>query len=170
MRSRYKFCVSLEPKISTHLLNVPGLPLRNTERVGEWHEKKNTISIVVRLVFSGTPLAFSRADRLRKRMTLPERILWKKIRAKRFHKIRFRRQAPIGIYIVDFLCKEAMLVIEVDGGSHFEEGAKEYDENRTAFLESKGLKVLRFTNGQVRTNLEWVLTRIREEVLKRSPP
>lgn len=125
---------------------------------------------MVRLVFSGTPLAFSRADRLRKRMTLPERILWKKLRAKRFHGIRFRRQAPIGKYIVDFLCREAMLVIEVDGGYHYREGSREYDENRTAFLESKRLQVVRFSNEQVRTNLDWVLTRIREEVLKRSPP
>lgn len=63
-----------------------------------------------------------------------------------------------------------MLVIEVDGGSHYLEGAKEYDENRTAYLEAKGLHVIRFTNEQVRTNLDWVLTTIREEVSKRSPP
>jgi len=132
--------------------------------------KRKYNSNMIRLVFSGTHLAFSRAVTLRKHMTLPERILWKKIRAKRFHGIRFRRQAPIGIYIVDFLCKEAMLVIEVDGGSHYREGAKEYDECRTAFLESKGLRVLRFTNEQVRTNLDWVLTRIREEASQGSPP
>ena len=99
------------------------------------------------------------AKRLRAEQTPLERKLWYALRAKRFEEAKFRRQVVIGSYIVDFACRiPRMLIIEVDGDSHALQVG--YDERRTAFLESKGYRVLRFTNHEVRTNLEGVLTTI----------
>ena len=83
---------------------------------------------------------------------------------------KFRRQVPIGPYYADFLCFSAKLVIEVDGGQHGE--AQDYDTRRTAFLEAKGLRVIRFWNNDVLGNAEGVMTQIslslweREEATK----
>jgi very-short-patch-repair endonuclease len=107
------------------------------------------------------------AKRLRTNQTPLEQKLWYALRAKRFDGAKFRRQVVIGRYIVDFACRiPRMVVIEVDGDTH---GAqKAYDSCRTAFLESKGYRVLRFTNGDVHNNLDGVLTMI-AEVLRGSP-
>lgn len=72
----------------------------------------------------------------------------------------FRRQVPVGPYIVDFLCHAAKLIIEVDGGQHFESVNQERDERRTAFLAGKGFRVLRFNNHDVMTNRNGVLEMI----------
>jgi very-short-patch-repair endonuclease len=73
--------------------------------------------------------------------------------------LHFRRQHPFGIYILDFYCFRANLVIEVDGMIHIKRLA--YDIERTEYLESSGLKVIRFTNEDIENKLEWVLNRIR---------
>jgi|SRR5579884_1380244 len=87
--------------------------------------------------------------------------LWHHLRAKRFACAKFRRQVVIGTYIADFACRiPSMLVIEVDGDTHALR--QDYDERRTAFLQSKGYRVLRFTNHEVATNLSAVLTSIAE--------
>ena len=78
------------------------------------------------------------ARHLRTRQTNGERALWRKIRAKRFHGIKFRRQVPIGPYIVDFLYIQKKLIIEIDGDSHYEPGAKEKDAIREAYLREMG--------------------------------
>ena len=78
--------------------------------------------------------------------------------------MQFKRQRPIGRYIVDFYSVEAKLVIELDGSQHFEPDAIAYDLERTEFLESQGLKVIRFDNLQVFNELESVLAVIYEEV------
>ena len=86
----------------------------------------------------------SNAQTLRKNMTKEEAHLWYQFLCR--YPLRFRRQYVIGNYIVDFYCHQAKLVIELDGSQHCTPEEMEYDKNRTAFLESQGLKVVRFSN------------------------
>jgi very-short-patch-repair endonuclease len=104
------------------------------------------------------------ARTLRNNMTDAERKLWKYIRKKQIKNLQFYRQKVIGHYIVDFYCHAAKLVIEVDGGQHYEEESLEYDEKRDAFLEGFGLKVIRFSNLDVLKNIEGVVKKIIEVV------
>jgi very-short-patch-repair endonuclease len=99
-----------------------------------------------------------RARQLRNRMTDAELRLWKGLRGGQMDGFRFRRQAPIGPHIVDFICLKARLVIEVDGGQHMV--AAERDDQRTADLASRGFRVLRFWNGDVLGNYDGVLRMI----------
>ena len=91
----------------------------------------------------------SRARELRWKMTDAERVLWSVLRRNQLDGFRFRRQAPIGPYFADFLCLEARLVIEVDGGQHFEEENVWRDYRRTQWLREQGFRVVRFTNDEV---------------------
>ena len=102
------------------------------------------------------------AKHLRKRMTPGEVKLWSKLRMKRFHGLKFRRQVPIGPFIVDFLCAEKQLIIEVDGDAHFEPGAKEKDLRREEYLKAQGFAVLRFLNSEIVCDLDSAI-----EVLER---
>ena len=79
-------------------------------------------------------------------MTPGEKELWRKLRSKKLHGLKFRRQVPIGSYIVDFLCPEKKLIIEIDGDSHFQPGAKEKDDVREAYLRDAEFHMLRFSN------------------------
>ena len=88
-------------------------------------------------------------------MTEPERLLWSALRSKQINHYKFRRQHSVGNYVLDFVCIEAGLVIEVDGGQHQE--AVKYDQNRTLWLEQQGYRVLRFWNNEVMNNLDAVL-------------
>ena len=101
---------------------------------------------------------------LRKNMTKAEVKLWVHLRRKQINGIQFFRQRPIGDYIVDFYAPEAKLVIEVDGGQHYKEDTMEYDEKRDVFLESQGLKVIRFSNSDVYKNIDGVIEKIVETV------
>ena len=83
-----------------------------------------------------------KARELRKNLTDAERMLWAALRLRQIEGYKFRRQRPIGPYIVDFVCLEKSLVIEVDGGQH--EGQLVHDTSRDAWLESQGYRVLRF--------------------------
>lgn len=87
-------------------------------------------------------------------------MLWNKLRAGRFHGYKFRRQVPLGPYIADFLCAEAQLIIEIDGDSHYEPGAKEHDQKRDEFFRSHQFRILRFGNRQTMEHMEWVLMEI----------
>lgn len=100
------------------------------------------------------------AKKLRKDQTPGEIILWKALRALRFHGMKFRRQVPIGPYIVDFLCVSKKLIIEIDGDAHFEPGAKEKDEHREKFLRKQGFSVIRILNSEVVCDRESALTKI----------
>jgi very-short-patch-repair endonuclease len=100
------------------------------------------------------------AKTLRKRTTDAENVLWRHLRAKRFRGLKFRRQQPIGTYIVDFVCFEKRIVIEVDGGGHSFE--KVQDSARDRWLGEEGFKVLRFWNTEVLQNIDGVLEVIRE--------
>jgi very-short-patch-repair endonuclease len=104
----------------------------------------------------------NRAKQLRQTMTRAETLLWRHIKAIRMDGIGFRRQTPIGNYIVDFVCFAAKLVIELDGESHDFEERQQADRRRDAFLAAEGFRVLRFTNEQVMSNLEGVVAAIRE--------
>jgi very-short-patch-repair endonuclease len=90
----------------------------------------------------------------RREPTQPERILWSLLRKSQLGDMKFRRQSVIGPYIVDFLCPELKLIVEVDGESHI--GRAVDDSARTAFLESKGFRVMRVTNNDVLGDLEAV--------------
>ena len=92
-------------------------------------------------------------------MTDAELRLWTRLRVEQIDGYRFRRQVPIGPYVVDFACLKARLVIEVDGGQHVQ--AKEQDDKRTAWLASQGFRVLRFWDNDVLTQTDGVLEAIR---------
>lgn len=107
---------------------------------------------------------------LRGQMPTAELILWSYIRGRQVLDFKFRRQESIGRYVVDFYCPRAKLVLEIDGDSHFEKGAKEYDEDRQEQIESLGLKILRFTNTEIYKNIESVVERIEETLQGLQPP
>jgi very-short-patch-repair endonuclease len=98
---------------------------------------------------------------LRKQATPWEQKLWYHLRAHRFYGLKFKRQVPLGNYVVDFCCQGKKLIIELDGAHHTVIENKAHDINRQIFLESKDYKVLRFWNNEVDTNLEGVLETIR---------
>jgi len=102
-----------------------------------------------------------RAKDLRKHMTDAEKLLWKYLRRRQLG-VKFRRQEPIGRYIVDFVCFEKRLVVEVDGGQH----GGSYDDERDRWLNMQGFKVLRFWNNEVLKNIEGVLEVIGKELGK----
>ena len=108
------------------------------------------------------------AKKLRRDMTDVEKTLWHYLRNKEMGGTRFRRQQPIDQYIVDFVCFEKRLIIELDGGQH----AMETDAERTAYLESQGFKLLRFWNHEVMENIEGVWAVIAEQLgaLSDAPP
>ncbi len=95
------------------------------------------------------------AQRLRKRMTRSESLLWKALRNHALDGLKFRRQAPVEWFVTDFLCVERSLVIEIDGRVH--ERQKEYDQERDNILMRKHLRILRFTNTQILNDLPSVL-------------
>jgi very-short-patch-repair endonuclease len=100
-------------------------------------------------------------------MTDAELRLWLRLRGEQVDGYRFRRQVPIGPYVVDFVCRKASLVIEVDGGQHAGEEAR--DAERTARLESRGYRVIRFWNADVLQEPDGVLATIRGTMLGPSP-
>jgi len=105
------------------------------------------------------------ARKMRSDMTPEEAVLWERLRKNRLDGLRFRRQSPIGRYVVDFYCAEAFLAGELDGGSHL--GREEYDKNRDGFLSAGGYAVLRFANEDVRSRIDTVLDTIRHTALER---
>jgi len=100
-------------------------------------------------------MSIERAKALRHTMTDAERHLWRVLRGSQLDGHKFRRQAPVGPFIVDFVCFDWQLVVEVDGGQHAVHA--EQDRQRTAWLESQGFTVVRFWNHEVLGNLEGVV-------------
>src|SRR2546426_12805692 len=96
----------------------------------------------------------SHASYLRTRATDCERILWRHLRNRNFAGYKFRRQHPIDPYVVDFYCPAAKLAIELDGGGHNYQMGHFRDQKRAEFLASRGIKLLRFWNHQVRQELD----------------
>ena len=104
----------------------------------------------------------SKAIALRKNMTKAETTIWKRLRMNQIDGLHFRKQHPYGMYIIDFYCDKAMLAIEVDGEIH--KNRTIYDDERTKYLESTGLKVIRFTNEDILNRIEWVISEIRKAI------
>ena len=115
----------------------------------------------------GSLVKVEKARGLRKDQTDAEGELWRVLRNRYFGKHKFRRQETIGRYIVDFVCFERKLIVELDGGQHSEN--KDYDDRRTAWLSSQGFKVLRFWNHEVLGNFETVEKVIWDSLSSLSP-
>ena len=107
-------------------------------------------------------IAAARAKRLRRDSTDAERALWRHLRNKRLLGYKFRRQAPIGRYIVDFVCFSQNLIVELDGGQHLTQ--RDYDAKRTEWLQSRGFRVLRFWDNEALGDADSVLERIMLEL------
>jgi len=105
-------------------------------------------------------MANERARALRKTMSAPERKLWHALRARQIEGARFRRQHPIGSYVVDFVCLERRLVVEVDGGQHTEDEQIAHDARRDRWLEAEGYRVLRVPTIEVYGNIAGVVDAI----------
>lgn len=104
----------------------------------------------------------AQTERAKKQLHLCRSFFWQQVKGRQLEGRKFRRQISIGNYIVDFYCPEEKLVVELDGEVHFDEEAIKYDKRRTEFLESVGLKVIRFENQDVLKNTEYVLCKIKE--------
>ena len=106
------------------------------------------------------------AQKLRNNSTDTEKYLWKYLRGRQLEEFKFRRQHPIGKYIVDFINLERKIIIEVDGGQHLE---NKKDKLRDKWLEEQGYEVLRFWDNEVITNIEGVMESIRKKLYSPSP-
>ncbi|MEW6468242.1 MAG: endonuclease domain-containing protein [Bacteroidota bacterium] len=114
------------------------------------------------LFYNATRETFLRARILRKQMTSSERALWEVLRRNSVKGFYFRRQHPIWIYIADFYCHKAKLVIELDGEIHHSEKAKKHDAERDEMMKGQGITVLRFPNVEVFENLNGVMKKVTE--------
>ncbi|WP_346295969.1 DUF559 domain-containing protein [Rhodopseudomonas sp. P1] len=108
------------------------------------------------------------ARELRKKSTDAERLMWGELRDKRLNGFSFKRQVPIGPYIADFACHAKKLVVEIDGGQHFSDDSEREDAARTAAIEARGFRVIRFSNAEVMGNREGVLQSIATELAVRA--
>ena len=118
-----------------------------------------------KMFYGAEPKTLGKASSLRKNMTLAEKILWNKLKDRKLFKTKFRRQHPVGSFIVDFYNHEFKLVIEIDGEIHENEKRKHYDSQRTKELERHGLKVLRISNHQVIFSTASTIDLILKEIL-----
>lgn len=99
-------------------------------------------------------------QKLRNKSPKAERILWSRLKGRQMNNLKFIRQYGIGSYVVDFYCPKLRLAIEVDGDSHFQKGAEQYDKKRQQTIEKYNIKFLRFTNNEIYSNLDGVLEEI----------
>ena len=112
-------------------------------------------------------LAFVR--QLRRDQTDAEKLLWYCLRSRQLYGLKFRRQYPIGLYVLDFYCHEYKLCIELDGGQHYTSAGIQHDEQRQAFLALQDIHTLRFSNKDVLQHLEAVLLQIAEAIKPLTP-
>lgn len=104
---------------------------------------------------------------MRENMTQAEKVVWELLKEKKMVGLRFKPQHPIDIFIADFYCHALKLVIEIDGENHKSKDQKEYDIGREAELEHWGIKVIRFTNEEVKKGIEHVKKEIEQECTRR---
>ncbi|WP_421731108.1 endonuclease domain-containing protein [Brevundimonas sp.] len=113
-------------------------------------------------------LSYTRAKVFRRQMTPPEARLWVRLRAARLNGVKFRRQHPVGPYILDFYCAWVKLAVEVDGASHLSEEQAAHDRRRTAWLATQGIRVIRLRASDVRDEIggvmDFILACVRERV------
>ena len=114
-----------------------------------------------------TPRVFGYAKQLHRNMTPAEVKLWARLRAHRLENVHFRNQHAIGNYVVDFCAPRKKLIIELDGSQHMEQDV--YNKERTAYLESKGYKVIRFWNNEVLNDIDGVIRAIIQAMISESP-
>lgn len=112
------------------------------------------------------PHQFKYARELRREMTKAEKVLWEKLRARRFMNLKFRRQHPILDFIADFYCNKLKLIVEADGRYHEEDDATYYDSERTKELKQYGYSVIRFSNEEILSDIDNVLAKLKERVKK----
>jgi len=105
-------------------------------------------------------ITLERSRELRKKTTPQEIIFWSRIKNRKFKNLKFRRQYQFGKYIVDFVCLDKKLIIELDGWQHSEQ--ENYDTERTKYLEKLGFKVVRIWNGEIKVNLDGVFLKLEE--------
>ena len=110
-----------------------------------------------------------RARQLRRQETWAEKLLWRWLRDRRFASYKFRRQHPLGNYFLDFFCEEAELNIELDGGQHGFPEQQQHDTEREKFLQSRGIKTLRFWNSRLRRDAQNIRDTIFNELQRREP-
>ena len=122
------------------------------------------------MFYGATQAIFRRAEELRKNQTEDEKLLWVYLKSKQLG-VRFKRQHPIWMYIADFYCHEIKLVIEIDGSVHKIKEVIENDIIRQEDITSFGIKVIRFTNQEIRTNVTGVIERIQNVIneIKNNP-
>jgi len=114
--------------------------------------------VIERNMFYGASRnTFEKARLLRNNMTIAEKVLWNELKKKQISNVRFRRQHPVDIFIVDFYCHELKLAIELDGEIHLKKEIVEYDDGRTHDIEKLGITILRFTNAQIFNEMDIVL-------------
>jgi imidazole glycerol-phosphate synthase subunit HisF len=119
-------------------------------------------------MFAGAdPLIFEKARALRKNMTQAETILWFQLK-QGINGFKFRRQHPLGIYIADFYCHKAKLVIELDGSIHKIPEVMQNDKARQQSIEERGLQVIRFTNREVLENVHLVLQKVKSYLINQN--
>ena len=106
------------------------------------------------------------ARKLRRNLTKAEHCLWSRLRRRQLSGFKFRRQHPIDIYVCDFICIEAKVIVELDGSGHLERTPE--DLHRDAFLKTRGFRVLRFWNGDVMTRPDVVLETIFEALHRKT--
>jgi len=114
--------------------------------------------------FDRTPFKTGRARYLRKTATRPEQKPWFELRGARIDGYSFRRQHPVGSYILDFYCPEAKLCVELDGDQHGTWKAQAHDAARSNYLRSKGIRVVRFGNHELKENMEAIVETIRRSL------
>ncbi len=107
-----------------------------------------------------------RARKLRNNQTNVEAIIWNKLRNRQLNGVKFRRQQPLGKYIVDFVSLERKLVVELDGGQHNQNA---HDQERTLWLNKEGYKVVRFWNNEITENLQGALETIEKAIFNPHP-
>jgi len=122
----------------------------------------------MRKIIPYNPELIPLAKKLRNNMTKGEIALWREISNKKLG-VKFSRQIPIDQYIVDFYCKVVQLAIEVDGSIHFEEGQQEKDAYCQKRLQSLGLAMVRYSDLDVKNNLNWVLAEIKKVIIELEP-
>ncbi|MGM8362757.1 endonuclease domain-containing protein [Flavobacterium sp. ARAG 55.4] len=111
-----------------------------------------------------SPEIFSNAKKLRENQTEAEEKLWLAVKDNQIAGYKFRRQHPISIYVTDFYCHALQLVIEIDGKYHLDEEQQIMDQKRTVDIEFQGLKVIRFKNEEIMSNLEEVIDEIKSHI------
>jgi very-short-patch-repair endonuclease len=127
-----------------------------------------TILLKEIIMLHNSPKTKNRRKELRNNATPAEQQLWRILKSRNLDGHKFRRQHSVGPYILDFYCPARKLAIELDGDTHFTNEAEDYDKNRTSYLNSMGITVLRFLNTDVFHNLEGVAEKILQKLEHRT--